>query len=54
MKEADLYKEKKLKDGYETGIEEIVTEKKRSDFYTNLMLRGVNFIVLDPDTEHTL
>lgn len=53
MKEADLYKEKKLKDGYETGIEEIVTGKKRSDFYTNLMLRGVNFIVLDPDTEHT-
>ena len=52
-REAGLFKERKLKNGYEVEIEEVVTGKKRADFYRDLMLCGVNFIVLDPDTKHS-
>lgn len=52
-REAGLFKERKLMEGYDVEIEEVVTGKKRADFYKDLMLSGVNFVVLDPDTHHS-
>lgn len=52
-REAGLFKERKLMEGYDVEIEEVVTGKKRADFYKDLMLSGVNFVVLDPDTQHS-
>lgn len=49
LEKARAYQEQRLAAGYDTVIAEVITGKKRAEFYTALMLAGVNFIMLDPD-----
>lgn len=45
---ADAYAEKLASEKYFTRPVEIVTGKRRADYYEKLMLCGVNFIILNP------
>lgn len=49
LEKAEAYQKRRLAAGYDTMIAEVVTGKKRAEFYTALMLAGVNFIMLDPE-----
>lgn len=49
LEKAEAYQKRRLTAGYDAMIAEVITGKKRAEFYTALMLAGVNFIMLDPD-----
>ena len=49
MEKAEAYQKRRLAAGYDAMIAEVITGKKRAEFYTALMLAGVNFIMLDAD-----
>lgn len=49
VEKAEAYRKQRLAAGYDTTIVEVITGKKRAEFYTALMLAGVNFIMLDPN-----